>query len=258
MSDDARLIRSHIPSRHDLLAGYLSFLETNRHIEAAGGVAKDLAGLAEAADVPFLTDYCGRALAYNSEAPAASDASESSLAVWNTMCRRKLLTLSPLNPVEGKIVGDPEFASFPAGGFGWRLAAPEGVTVSPAGEAGGIRIVFSGNQPEDCVLMNTELPVKANTRYRLKYNSSYEKGAAVSGLSWEVLSSHSGAPILSASDFPEDSLADSPAKPGPATVDFETDSENVAQLRLRYRRPVGSMRARGAVIVQSVRSELAP
>jgi tetratricopeptide (TPR) repeat protein len=242
MSDDARLIRSHVLPRRDLLAGYLYFLELNRHPEAARDVASDLASVGDAGDVQFLMQYCDQALAFD---PAAA------LEVWNTMCRRKLLALPELNPARGAIVADPEFSLFPSTpGFGWRFTVPDGVTVAPAPDRRGIRIDFSANQPEDCVLIYTELPVQANSRYQLHYNSSYESGASISGLSWEVSSSLSGVPVVASADFPAGS--------GPGTVDFETHAEIPVRLQLRYRRPLGSVRARGAVIVESVRSELAP
>jgi hypothetical protein len=241
MSDDARLIQSHIPARHELLAGYLYFLETNRHPEATGSVAKSLASLAGADDVSFLMQYCDQAFEFD---PAVA------VEVWNTMCRRKLLALPELNPDRGAIVGDPQFALFPSPGFGWHVVAPEGVTVGQSGEAHGIRINFSANQPEDCILIYTELPVKPNSRYRIRFNPSFEQNSSIAGLAWEAVAFPSGTPVLAHADFAADSV--------PGSLDFETHGEALVRLRLHYRRPIGSMRARGAVTFRTVFSELAP
>lgn len=116
--------------------------------------------------------------------------------------------------------------------FPWKDGKVPGVTIYPL-EGDGWRILFSGNQPEHCVLLESIKPVTAGERYRLEA-SLEEKLSPSGGLLWKI-ETLEPSPRL---------LAESFTAAGPVAA---------VRIRLDYQRPQGSVRAEGEVRIHSVR-----
>ncbi len=241
MSTDARLIRSHVPAKPQALASYLSFLEAENRGEAATETSRALAEIAGLEQVPILLDYCDRSL---------DSHADSAVAVWDTLCLRKLLPLRALEPAQGRIIGDPEFTRFPRReAFDWLAIRNDEIAIGTADDSHGIHVRLSGNEPEDCVLMETTAPVRPGTRYRIIFDVKYDPDAVLEGVAWQVFAPGRAGGALAASDFAKGGNA--------APLEFACMASPV-RLRLTYRRPVGTIRAKGGFTILSVRSEIAP
>jgi len=115
--------------------------------------------------------------------------------------------------------------------FPWRLGKASGITIHPV-DGSAWQILFNGNEPEHCVLLESVKPVTEGQSYRLV--SSLEQNLSpTGGLSWHI-------ETLTAS---------------PRVLDhFFTVSAGVEAvlIRLEYQRPQGSVRAEGEVRIHSV------
>ncbi len=116
--------------------------------------------------------------------------------------------------------------------FPWKPGRVSGVTIYPLeGEAW--RVLFSGNQPEHCVLLESVKPVAAGQSYRLE-TSLEEKLSPAGGLLWHVETLEASPRLLDQS----------------FTV---TGPVEAVRIKLEYQRPQGSVRAEGEVRIHSVR-----
>ena len=237
-SRDGALIARHIPPRDDLRLSYLEFLVQSDRLDDAGDIPGKVADTASPAAIPLLLVYCDR---YASLDPGRA------LVVWNRLCEKKVIPFKPLNPAIGAIITNGDIETDPSEhGFDWRAQAVDGVTVSQTDGSGGFRIEFSGNQPEDCVLLSQPLPLTP----RVKYNVTWESGTAgteeVAGLLWEV--AEIGQPATVASISGEHGFST-------GHMAFVA-AGNGGELRLRYRRPSGFVRTRGTIAIRGLKAEV--
>jgi len=239
-SESEREILSRIPKRKDLLTQYLHFLGASDRLDAAHDVAIQVAQTAFAPELPTLMSYCNHYAAVDSAR---------AVAVWNILCQRKLIGYSPLHPEAGSILTNADFTIEPAQlGFDWRLKAVEDASVSQSENGAGIRVELGGNQPENCILMEQTIPLISGKTYVISWESGASGTDAVSGLVWD--------------------LSQGPSEPSSGAISGEPGSNSgllafrasavSAQLRLRYRRPLGLVRARGAVTLRSLRAVRQP
>lgn len=248
MSDDAKLIRSHVPSKPVALAAYLQFLESAQPgtnlAAAAAGAARDLADIAGPEQTPYLLAYCSRALDPNTRLSDETAATT----VWNTLSRRRLLPVPLLDPSKGVVIGDPEFTLYSGpGGFAWHTLSNDEIAIDAAYDSHGVHISFSGQEPQEVVLLETVAPVAVGVRYRILCDVEYDQSAGIAGLAWEITTAA----------LPERVSAAAPVTPEGCALEFNSAVSPVL-LRLHYRRPTGSTLGRGGLTVRSVRSEVAP
>jgi tetratricopeptide (TPR) repeat protein len=235
---DPEWISEHVAGdRANLLRQFLDYLISEHHLEAAEAVAHRLirVGGPDAA-VPLLA-YCDRLLEAGRFEPAVR--------TWNALASRGLIGLSPLEPEAGRVLTNGEFSAPPRGrGFDWRFHRVEGVSITHTSEPAGVRLAFSGRQPEDCELATQFLPLRPGSAYRLSYRYRTAGAPEPSGLEWHISGARS-APLSS-----EDWRA--------ATLDFVAAAGAVPRLALRYRRAAGTTRIEGALWISQVRLEPRP
>jgi hypothetical protein len=205
-------------------------------------VARDLVEVADLSYTGVIQAYCQQAF-FSDE--------DSALQVWNTMCRRRLLPLQPLDPGAGRIIGDPEFTMLKTGGgFGWHLFASDEIATGYTDDSRSLQIRFNGKEPDEFVLAEENLPpVLAGIRYRISFDAEVDPRSMVSGLIWSVVS-------IPEARIVAETKWDGAARRWPALEFVRTEAAPL-QLRLRYRRPLGSTRANGGIVVRSVRGEVA-
>ncbi len=241
MTQDEAKIRQIMPVRKEILDQYLSFLDSNEHLTAAAPIALQVAEMAESEDLPVLNGYWSQSI--GKDTPSA-------LAVWNILCRKKLLSYAVLDPAAGRIVTNGEFSVKPMeAGFDWREICPEGAsTLYGMSE---VRITLNGKQPEDCVLLTETIPLLPGHQYRLNYRYQSEGEEAVSGLSWYLRGLEAPAEILGESmELRTGSGWNSDQ------VTFNSGNHNAANLELHYKRPSGKVRWQGEVAISAISSEI--
>ena len=156
--------------------------------------------------------------------------------IWNALCRRRLLSLEPLDPAGDRLVTNGDFLQAPSGrGFDWRLVEQTGVTA--AANNGELRVGFTGRQPERCLIVWQYVPTSPGTRYRLRWEARAGLGEPARGIAWVV----SDAELLTESAHSQEFLA----------------AKDLTRICLIYQRPLGSARLEDTVWIGHVRMERA-
>jgi hypothetical protein len=105
---------------------------------------------------------------------------------------------------------------------------------------GEMRLTFSGNQPENCLVASQFIPVVPGRRYRLALVSQASDPSSLDALGW-VISTPSGAVLLS--ERSSDSFTFTP-------------QTELVRLGLFYRRLPGSTRLAGTLSIGGARLDL--
>ena len=133
----------------------------------------------------------------------------------------------------------------------WRLPKIDGVSAS-ADEGGGLRLTFSGSQPENCEPLVQFVPVQENTDYELKFEYRTHGIAAGSGLAWRITDPNGGKTLVDAGNLDaENEEAGRVSFVTPAGCQF-------ARLAMAYRRVLGTTRIQGFVVLRKVEMKPAP
>jgi tetratricopeptide (TPR) repeat protein len=240
-SQDPAEIRRHIPDNKGILTDYLGYLINYGHFEASVPLARQLAGLMTPGEnTSLLLSWWDQALTRDSP---------SALAVWNSLCDRRVLPFSSLQPAEGKIVTDGGFSEISLQrGYAWHLSRTEGATAEPDPVAQQLSVRLSGNEPENVVLAEQFVPLAPGSQYRIAWDSLSPRPDSLPGLSWTVTSGAA-------------SLGRSPAlTPGSAwkseQFTFASGTNTFARLSLTYQRPLGSTLAEGTFAVRKITGTL--
>jgi tetratricopeptide (TPR) repeat protein len=237
-SDDAGLIRRRaIPPDRGILLQYLRFLMREGRLDAAQPIAGELAQAAGPKEAEVLLEYCDQAAGQGRVAPA--------LALWNVLCVRKLAPYPPLALEKGILLTNGDFTSIPLGrGFDWHVAPFDEVTVLRPGPPAGLRLSFSGQQPERCDLLWQHIPLQPRRMYRLRFRYQTAGIAPPSGIRWRVLDA--ATPQLASSEWREEELG------------FASGDRSLARLSLAYERPPGTTRVEGTIELRNVTLGFAP
>jgi hypothetical protein len=158
-----------VPRRPEVVRQYLGFLTGKQEWESASVVARYLANHGDSSDLQALLIWCD-ALLVEGDPTAPRD-------VWDELCRRKLLPY-PGDALITNAVTNADFRHKPlAAGFDWRPTGVAGVTISVDR---GLRLAFTGNQPEDCTLIWQYVKCKPGSRYRV------DQEPRTDGLAWRL------------------------------------------------------------------------
>jgi hypothetical protein len=222
-TDAGEILNRAIPDRREVTAAYLIYLSQTQRLQAIPPVARRLASYHDESDLPLLYGACDQLL-------AARDAA--ALDLWK-------LTGQPAPA--GIFNGD--FSSPPLNhGFDWRPLALPGVTHVNLNAPAGHRIVFNGQQPESCSLLQQTLSLMSGRRYLVRWEARTAGIKSPSGLEWRVAGQHAALPP--SEDWSPGELAVTPREP-------------FTGLELFYQRPVGEPRAEGNVELRHIRMEVA-
>lgn len=248
-SDPAFTVRI-LPSRRAIRFAFFNYLLQHKQMDSASALAAELAAGAEAEDLPVLLDYCNRQMGHDNA---------SSLTVWNSLCRRRLVNFSQLSPETGNIVTNTNLVAASLGqGFDWKHDSSSGVAAAPIDTGQGVSFEINGFQPDFVVILEQEIPLTPQKQYVLNYEYRLIGEQPDSGLQWLVRRAGQGG-----SDSP---VAISPAlsASSPGTTDWNTGylrfsagPLDAARLILQYRRSPGTIRWKGTVQIRRVTSGLA-
>lgn len=233
--------RNAIPDRREVLSQYLNWLISAGKLDAAQTIWSRLLPLASEQELPSLQHYCNQQL----DASHFSSAS----AAWNGLVSRHLLDAVQL-PAAGGVV-DGEFTREPLNfGFGWRVPVVEGVVVRAL--LPGLRVSFSGKQPETCEPVFQYILLEPKRTYRLEYEYFTSDIPENSGLAWRVFDAASGV------EFTRDAPGLAQPRPARQSLTFTTPAGvSGGRLALSYRRSPGTTRVEGWLQLQRVALRLA-
>jgi len=224
---------------HDpnIQASYLSYLLSQNRLDLIGPVTHRLLDQGRESDVPLLLATCDRLI----EAKFADEA----LAIWNGLAKTREIPYAPLAPGDENILTNDSFLPTPAlQGFAWRLPTVDGISASREENPSGLRLTFSGEQPENCDPLFRILPVQENTAYEFTALYRTEGIQPATGLGWRVTDMDGGNIAGAAEDLASEDGAQ-------AKIRFTTPSGcRLVRIALAYRRALGTTRIEGAIILR--------
>jgi hypothetical protein len=252
--EDGRLVERLAIRDVDVRAAYLTHLVGGGRVDLAG---KATAGVLEAnrsEDVPLLITVCDRML---EEARAGQ-----ALGIWNQLAAHGRIPFGALDAARGQSLTNGEFAFAPTSrGFDWRLPGVEGVSSSSEENPPGLRLTFSGRQPESCEALVQYLPVLEKEGFELRFVYQTSGIPAGSGLAWRLTDVNGGRSLALGRTGEDGRVVESATG---LSADVETPGKLVfaapagcrfVRLALTYQRAMGTTRIEGYMILR--RMELA-
>jgi hypothetical protein len=150
-----------------------------------------------------------------------------------------------LTPGAQTILTDDDFLPTPAlQGFAWRLPTVEGISASREENPAGLRLAFSGAQPENCEPLWRILPVREDTPYEFTVLYRTDGIPPDTGLVWRVTDMDGG----NLAGEPQSLASKDDAQ---AKIRFAAPPGcRVVRIALAYRRALGTTRIEGSIILR--------
>jgi hypothetical protein len=208
---------------------FLLYLNERGHRDAAGSVARHLAGRAAAEDVPLLLGFLDDSLAEGRLQP--------SLEIWNALSDAGLIRQPHLNAA-GTRSHSFETLPFARHGFDWRLESNLDAIVRPAG--GELRVRLSGTGGDFAVLAWQYFPVTAGASCVFQFTTAEGTGGPAPAGIIPLLFSRSGTGRWE--ELP-------PRAPSPS---------GLLRAAICYRRPPGVPRVAVEAVIRDARVDCRP
>lgn len=238
-TDDGNQIAQQLDlTRPDMMAQYLNFLKAENRKAAVGTIALRLAASRRTKDTPLLLDTLEWFMRQHQE--------DEALALWNVLAAQGRIPFHGLNPRFHPALVNGSFTQSPTSvGFDWHLPNTVGISVSQESGAGGLRVEFSGDQPESAEVLAQVLAVKPNRSYTFAFDYSTSGIAPNSGLTWKVVDLPRGSTIASTDGLSSD-------KRTAGHMNFATPADcRFVQLALGYQRALGTTRIEGSLVLHT-------
>jgi hypothetical protein len=219
-------------------ASYLGYVLGVDKAELIAAPAREVFTDGREDDTPLLMEATDHLLRWNRPGEA--------IELWNKLAGARRIPFHAFNANGRELVTNGGFATSPVSrGLDWHLNETDGIDAASEDNPGGLRITFSGRQPEACEPLYEYVPVEENRTYavRVQYHTSgIAKGT---GLAWQVTDA-SGESIGQGRDLSSDSDAwDTSTFTAPAGC-------RLVRLSLIYRRALGTTRINGYVVLRAV------
>ncbi len=240
ITEDGNLIDRLEIRKPEIQAQYLSYLLGQGQIDVLDSAARHVLENHREADTPLLLAVCDRLL--------ADKHTQKSLELWNRLAEERRIPFEQVGTAAGKLLTNANFTVEPTShGFDWRLPAVEGVSVSRQETPPGLRLAFSGKQPEACELLLQFIPVQPDSGYEMTYTYRTSDIDPNTGISWQVLGGEKDQPLTTS-----ESLSSQNETTG--RLFFKTaPRQQLARLSLRYQRMPGTTRIEGYLVLRELR-----
>ncbi len=246
VAEDGKLIDRLEIRNPEVPAAYLSYLLRQNRVDLIGPAVHRLLEQNREADVPLLLVACERLLEAGRVDPAAE--------VWNRLADAgRVRFRTPAGEGE-QLVANSSFTVPPTSrGFDWRLPVVDGIGVSEE-ERGGLRVTFSGREPEDCEVVVQWVPLPAQQagqmpgkmHYQLSYEYRTRGIAGGVGLTWRITDPRGGAVLGEGESLASDVDTEGRSR-------FEVPPAcRLVRLALRYHRTSGTTRLEGVLVLRKV------
>jgi len=237
--EDGQLIDRIEIRRPEVRAGYLSYLLNRGRLDVMMPAVRKVIEGGREADVPLLVAACDRLL----ERAGAGEALE----IWNRLAEAGRIPFGTLDPKSGRVLTDGRFSTTSvSSGFAWRMPAVEGISASAEDNAGGLRLTFSGGEPEDFELLAQIVPVLPDTGYELGFRYRTSGIAAETGLGWRVTELGRDTVLGQAESLSSEDERSS-------AIWFRSSARcRLARLALRYSRKPGTTRIAGFLVLREI------
>jgi tetratricopeptide (TPR) repeat protein len=238
VSPDPKEIEAKILNNNpELIRQFLSFLLAKNQLPAAAEVANRLAQAGDhETDAPHMFSVIDRLIAAR-EGDAAK-------ALWNVLIEKHWIVADMGAP------NNPNFAREPLPvRFDWSLSSNAGLHSWPG--PSGLETEFSGEQPENCTIAEQTVLLAAGN-YELVFSYRTEGIAPETGLLWQIIAAGSDKVLAESPNLSSEAL-------NRATVAFSISPQtSLIDLRLAYRRTLGTPRISGTLVIPSVQIQARP
>ena len=183
ISQDADQIARNMPDRPRILLPYAWFLSNSRQYSSIPLIVQRLIKAAGTTD-PRAWGRDGL-VATIEDRLIAEGQRDPALQIWTSMVKAGWLheeIPSAEHPLSNGNFRTPLFRH----GFDWMPAEIEGVRIEESPTEGLIRLQFSGNEPERCVVLQQYVPMEAGRTYSIGWQASSIPGDTLSGLRWHL------------------------------------------------------------------------
>jgi tetratricopeptide (TPR) repeat protein len=239
VTEDGDLIGRLDIRKPELQAAYLFYLLDVGRPDLAGPTSRRLLESNRKADIPLLLEACDRLLAAQRTGDARS--------IWDGLIAAHSIPDGSPRGGDGTLLYNGDFAASPTGhGFDWRLPAIEGISAALEESPVGLRLTFSGAQPEDAEPLVQLAAVEGNAPYELKFDYRTSGIEAGTGLSWRIGDADRGAVIAAGETLASD-------RPIERRMLFTTPPGcRLVRVALAYQRYPGTTRISGFIVLRNV------
>jgi hypothetical protein len=238
MSEDGELIDRLNLSQPEIRSQYLDYLVQQNHIDLAPRAIGAVLNQKRPKDVPLLLGACDLLI----NAGLVEDA----IRVWNGLIAAGNLSSTPVS--SDKPISDFQGFREPAvwRGFNWRFQEVVGMSPSLEDDPPGLRLTFSGEQPETFEPLLRYLPVKGAALYALTIPYRTFGVGAHSGLRWSVFEQPGGALLARSDEVSSEQDAQVAIRFTPSP------SCRLVKIALDYGRTPGTTRINGSLLVRGI------
>jgi tetratricopeptide (TPR) repeat protein len=242
VAEDGRLIDRLEIRNPDVRAGYLSYLLDQNRVDLIAPIVHRLLEQNREVDVPLLSTACERLL--------AARRVDQAVETWNRLADAGRVPFKTPGGEGAQLLANGSFAVPPASlGFDWRLPVLEGISVSREESTLGLRLTFSGRQPEECEVLAQLVPLRSKTPYQLSYVFRTQGIPGGAGLSWRIADAVAGTLLGEGPSLASEAES-------LAHFSFATPVGcRLVRLSLRYRRTPGTTRMEGFLVLRNVALE---
>jgi hypothetical protein len=238
VTQDAGRIAAAVPDRARVLLQYAWFLSNARQFTAIPPVVRRLVASVGNAN-PRLWGRDDLLASIEDRILGAGDRRDG-LAIWTSLKNGGWIPHGIPNSEHPLTNGDFRIP-FYRHGFDWAPMDSIGARVEQFHDAPVVRISLSGEQPDRCVLLRQYVPLSPGSVYNLRWRAAAPDG----GLAWHLRAM----PAKEAAGLVSGDLSSS------AQWQFRAPASEVGMLSLEYSRPLGRVRAAGAITLESVSLE---
>ena len=179
MEEDGDLIDRLAIRNPSVRASYLSYLVGQDRIDLVGSPSRRVLEDNRQSDTPLLLAVCDRLLD-RSRVDEALD-------IWNKLAGTHRIPFGARSSAIESPLTNGAFTAAPTSqGFDWRLPEVDGISAASEESPGGLRLTFSGRQPERCDALVQYVPVQENRKYKLRFLYRTSGIAAGTGLTWRI------------------------------------------------------------------------
>jgi tetratricopeptide (TPR) repeat protein len=244
MEEDGKLIDRLAIRNPSVRASYVSYLVGQDRIDLVGPPSRRVLEENRQDDTPLLLAVCDRLLDRSRV--------DEALGIWNRLAETHRIPFGARSSTMPSLLVNGAFAVAPTSqGFDWRLPEVDGVSAASEESPGGLRLTFSGRQPERCETLVQYVPVQENRQYKLTFRYRTSGIAAATGLAWRIADRNSGNGLGEGRDLSAEEEVQ-------AQVSFDTPPGcRLARVSLLYQRSLGTTRIAGFIVLRSLALELA-
>ncbi len=245
LSQDANRIAHAIPDRPRVLLPYAWFLSNHQKHEPIAPIVQRLVQAVGKRD----PHNWGRddLLAMIEDRLVAAGDRDTALSVWNSMAKGNWIQQTVPDVIHPVTNGDFEKLLYPHG-FDWRELAVAGIRADQIPSARLLRFYFSGDEPEQCSVLQQYIPMQPGRSYALHWRADSGLAENPSGLRWHL------APVSKTPSV--ELVSDDLVIAQNVGWHFRAPSDGtLALLTLEYARPMGQLRARGTLTLRDVSAQ---